>query len=532
MRCNFLKQGIIGLVACGLAIFWSAPFASADAPTLVGLDTEKPITIQFNVQAAYNATQMFFNIDWEGDRGDTHDLVHFTGGAWQQDGGPRRDAQATIDEDESRGYNPLNPVKSTNYESRVTWMIDDPNGDNHVPGFEQVGCFCTCHDNSRAMPEWDGTNLTKYINDNPLNPEGKGQLDLWHHRQARANPIGMSDDQKVVWTDGTVGGRKGDGGNGAPYETNSIVTDSHPSHGDDVSHPEWVLDPNTSVGGKYAFAFEDVHTDPNQDFMKPGDVPPISVAESMDYHLAITDRGDGFAPYDPQPDDTLPRRRLRDLRDNSRGDITALGTAFTPIDNPDYETDHYGKIESNTQRLLDTEDPDDTTLADGTMYDIAFGLHTGMVTVRDHYVSFPLKLSLGAEGAADIVAEKLDGDAAQPNWETIDVAALELFLPGITSLEFLLNGLLDSGKEYYNPDPKNLGLVDQEHLGWEMPGGLKHGGTCTDCHSTSSMASLVPQRGGVWTVTPLLIPEPATLALLTLAGVVGLSVAARRRRQT
>jgi hypothetical protein len=530
MKRNLMKQATFGLTACGLLMVWSVPFATADAPTLVGLDPTKDITIPFSVQAAYNDTQMFFNIEWTGDRGDTHDLVHYTGAAWQKDGGPRRDAQATIDDDPLRG--PTN-VNSTNYESRVTWMINDPNpaAANHVPGFEEVGCFGTCHDNSRAMPEWDpDTNLTKYLNDNPLNPNGEGQLDLWHHRQARANPIGMSDDQKVVWTDGTVGGRQGDGGNGAPYQSNNIVTDSDPSHGGvEVSHPKWVLNPNTSVDNKYVFAFEDVHTDANQDFMRPGDTPPISVAESMDYHDAIIDRGDGIAAYEPQPDDTVPRRRLRDLRDNTRGDITADGTTFTPVPNPDFDTDHYGTIESNTQRLLDTLDPDDTALTDGQLYDIAFGLHTGMVTVRDHYVSFPLKLSLGA-GDADVVAEKLDGDE-QPNWGDIDVADLELFLPGIASLEFLLNENI--GKEYL--DPATGELVDQFHAGAVGEDSLLHGGTCKDCHSTSgpglSMANLVPGRGGVWTQTPLRIPEPATLVLLTLTGVIGLAVAARRRKR-
>jgi len=513
-----LKQVALGLAACGLTIVWSAAAAYADAPTLVGLDTNKPMTIPLSVQAAYNDTQMFFNIEWQGNRGDTHDLVHFTNGAWQKEGGSRREAQSTLDNDPSRGPTDLN---STNYESRISWMLNDPSGPNAVPGFSQTGCFSTCHDNSRGMPEWDPSqDLTKYLNKNPLNPNGEGQLDLWHHRQARSNPIGMSDDQKVIVTDGTVGGRKGDGGNGAPYQTNKIITDGL------GSHPTWVLDPNTTtVGGKYAFAFQDVHTDPDHNFMRAGDSPPVSIAEAMDYADAVAQG------YVPTEGDTVPRRRLRDLRGTTRVDITAVGSSFTPIANPDFDTDHYGKYESNTQRLLDTLDPDDTALADGNTYDIAFGLHTGMVNMRDHYVSFPMKLSLGA-GNADIVAQKLDGDA-QPDWSQIGESDLELFLPGITSLDFLLN--LDKDKEIL--DPNTGQLVESMHGG---AGGLLGGATCKNCHTTSgpnsssfggSMENRVPDRGGVWTPTPLRVPEPATLVLLTLTGVIGLAVAARRRKQ-
>ena len=515
-----IRKRLAVFLICCLGLVCTS-FVLADAPTLQGLDPNKPITIPFSVQAAYNDTTMFFNIEWSGDRGDTHDLVRFTEGGWRKEGGPRREGQSTLDNDPARGPTNLNSV---NYESRVTWMLNDPAGENAVPNFSSVGCFATCHDNSRAMPEWDPSqNLTKYLNKNPLNPDGDGQLDLLHHRQSRANPIGMSDDQKVIATDGTVGGRKGDGGNGAPYETNKLVQHD----GELASHPKWVLDPATSEGGRYAFPFQDVHTDPNHDFMRAGDTPPISVAEAMDYDLAITDRGDGFAPYVPGENDTVPRRRLRDLRGTTRGDITAAGTTFTP--DPNDPTEHFGTIESNTQRLLDTLDPDDTALADGGLYDVAFGLHTGMVTVRDHYVSFPLKLSLGA-GAGDVEAEKLPGDA-EPNWSLIDETKLELFLPGIASLEFLLGE--NTGKEYL--DPATGELVDQVHGG---AGGLMSGMSCQDCHSTSgsspsgSMADLVPQRGGVWTPSPLLVPEPATIITLLVWSVMGgLALVVRGRRQ-
>lgn len=534
MRRNRIKQTVVGLAACGLAIVWSMAVATAGRPTLEGLDKNKPMILPITVKAAYNDSKMFFNLKWEGNKGDTHDLVRFDSGTgnWQKEGGPRREAESTLLGTPLWG--PTN-LTSTNYESRATWMLNDPGGDHAVDGFGEVGCFATCHDNSRAMPEWDastGGANKKYLRDDLNGPNAK--LDLWHHRMARANPIGVSDDQYIKVTNGT-GGRKGDGGESGPYATNNIVTDSDPSHGVGVSHPTWVLNPATTVDNKYAFSFDNVHTDPDKDFMEPGGTPPIGVAESMDYHAALT------AGYVPNPDDTVPRRRLRSKIGTPRGDITADGTIFTPIANPNYDPGHYGLFESSTQRLLDTgaDDPitgdhSDTILADGSVYDIAFAVHTGMVTVRDHYVGFPLKLSLGG-GAGDLEATQLNGEE-EPDWSQITELDIDLFLPGITSLAFL-RGENDGTKEYL--DPATNSLVDQVHGG---AGGVTGGMSCKTCHTESgdgaggyidsmSMETLVPGRGGVWDPTPRPIPEPTTLVLLTLTGVVGLAVAARRRRQ-
>ena len=89
--------------------------------------------------------------------------------------------------------------------------------------------------------------------------------------------------------------------------------------------------------------------------------------------------------YVPSEGDTVPRRRLRQTED-SRGDITADGTTFAPS-----ATDPlFGRWNSNIQRALDTGNDDDTAMADGNVYNVAFAVHTGMVTVRDHYVSFGL----------------------------------------------------------------------------------------------------------------------------------------------
>lgn len=466
------------------------------APTLQGLDANKAIVLPFTVQAAYNDDTMFFHMSWEGDRGDTHDYFQYTNGAWQREGGVRRDAQATIDEDELRGSTSIN---STIYESRVTFMLDDPNGVNAVAGFAEFGCMLTCHDNSRTMPAWvnaDGE-VHKYLPDTVT-----GRLDLWHHRLGRANPVGLSDDQWVGQRigdegDGGGGSRHGDSGTG-PYATATT---------DDDGNPQWVFDP-TSTNGLYAFPFEELFastmryfTDETAANIGPNAPNPVGI----DYADAVA------MGYVPSEGDTVPRRRLRQT-EGSRGDIAAAGTMFTPsADDP-----LFGRWDSNIQRALDTGNDDDTVMADGNVYNIAFAVHTGMVTVRDHYVSFGYTVSLNG-GDADFQAVKVAGSGAGtlPDFAdttTYPVTELDLFLPGITSYEFLLGN--NAGLEYV--DPATGTAVDQGHVGATALS--EQGLGCRACHTvrdgdtaldqgggffSGAMETLVPQRGGVTTPTPL-----------------------------
>jgi hypothetical protein len=470
---------------------------SGNAPQLVGLDADKAVVLPFTVQVAYNDDTAFFHMSWEGDKGDTHDYFQYKDGAWQREGGVRRDAQATIDNDPIRGSTSIN---STIYESRVTFMLDDPNGANAVAGFAQYGCALTCHDNSRTMPTWkneDGE-VHKYLPD-----DVSGRLDLWHHRLARANPIGLSDDQWVGQRindegDGGGGSRHGDDGTG-PYATATT---------DDDGNPQWAFDPATT-GGAFAFPFDELFTSPLRHIVdaNAADLGPNAPnAVAIDYADAVAQG------YVPSEGDTIPRRKLR-RTEGSRGDITATGTTFTPSAGDAL----FGRWDSNIQRSLDTLNADDTTLADGNLYNIAFAVHTGMVTVRDHYISFAYSLSLGG-GDADIQAVKIagSGQGTLPDFSdtaTYPVTDLNLFLPGIASYGFL-NGD-NAGLEYIDPATGNA--IDQGHAG--ASGLTDQGLSCRACHTVTAaetfappqeggfnggpMETLVLQRGGVNTPTPI-----------------------------
>ncbi len=515
--CTAGRWRLFVIIACCLSLGWSMSVAQADPPVLEGVDLDKPVILPITVKAAYNDDTMFFNIEWYGDRGDTHDYFRFDGSGWVAEGVPRREAQSTIDNDPLRG--PTNRT-SANYESRVSFIINDPIGPNAVPGFSEVGCFCTCHDDSRAMPEWnpDDSHFTKY-----LNADTPGTLDMWHHRLARANPIGASDDfyvDQIDPADPTAGGRHGDAGTG-PWKTLKIVD----------GNPEYMVDPATN-GGEYSFDFNDLHTADARSFAISGTdqtYGPRQLPEGIPFDAA---------EYTPELNDTIPKRLLRNPQ-GSRGDITTHGTTFEDVGG---EHVPEGVIISNTQRLLDTGNVDDTALADGGVYDIAFAVHTGMVTVRDHYVSFPFKIALGADGG-DINAVRIEGSGRDTLPDFTDAAIfpgndINLFLPGIASMEFLDGTLADEGAEYFTFDGE---MIDQVHGGASAVHG--GGGSCDNCHSVTeddlsgwagSMESLVFGRGGVTDQTPIpsSIPEPGVLTMIVgLLGLLGLTVTVRRRKK-
>jgi hypothetical protein len=91
------------------------------------------------------------------------------------------------------------------------------------------------------------------------------------------------------------------------------------------------------------------------------------------------------------------------------------------------------------------------------------------------------------------------------------VTELNLFLPGITSYEFLIGE--NTGLEYI--DPATGSAIDQNHAGASL---LAQGNACRDCHTVredsaflgtnggfngGAMEALVPLRGGVHTPTPI-----------------------------
>ncbi len=83
-------------------------------------------------------------------------------------------------------------------------------------------------------------------------------------------------------------------------------------------------------------------------------------------------------------------------------------------------------------RKLDTGNDDDVDLKSPNAYTIGIALHRNGAYGRQHYVTFPHTLGLGAE--ARIKAAKVNGE---PNWDSIAPIEIKLFLSGMSSWEIV-----------------------------------------------------------------------------------------------
>tara|TARA_R110001592_G_scaffold244368_3_gene505761 strand:+ start:2379 stop:4010 length:1632 start_codon:yes stop_codon:yes gene_type:complete len=477
--------------------------SSMPVPTLIGHNGDHGTIMPYDVQAAYNGDSFFWRVSYRGNEGKRHQYLRYTNGAWQKEGGDRRDAQATLDGDLDQGD--MGQL-STIYEQRTSIMVSDPNRAESATNFTNQGCFLTCHDDSRHMPQWSSANGHdgKYVLPSDAGGvEGDVAADLWHWRAARSGPIAMADDQWIKITDfpggggGNVagdgsdnGGRKGDSGTSV-FFNQGITNDS----------PDYMLNPTTTFG-MYSYAWDEFWSTPYY-YMTLPDAEQIGHMTPNPVAIPYADISGNYSPVEG---DTVPRRILR-AGAGSRANITAIGTNFTPQSG----SGELGVWNVQMQRALDTAEGDDIAMAAGNIYDAGFEVHLWEYTTRDHYVSFPQTVGLGV--AADIVAEDLVdsgngpamGRTTLPDWNAIPTTRIWLFQPGINSIDFLSGKNATDGVVYN--DPVSGTAVDQVHLGASA---VASGVACTVCHSVlesdggvNSMEVLTRQRGGVWADTPI-----------------------------
>lgn len=332
-----------------------------------------PGTVKVTVQAAYDKEFLYLKVSWPSKGpGIYHEYIIYQDGKWEEPYGSHRGNEAV-----RTGKTP------PSYEDRFSIMLGDGKS---VPSFNYEGCWVTCHNDMRFMPNEakkdavqahpilgkDGmkkSDIRKYVPESrtAIGETGgwdkiktkeeiaalkdKGMfLDLWQWRANRSNHVKMADDGYVL-----------------EYRNSDAGKNMFAENWDKDKHqPKIMFDPAKN-GGKAALS--------KADFQNP----------KSPYILVDTNS----VPYDPNY-----KFKEGDLIPLFNGVAKPDGSA---ADNNSVVGTHAKGIWTVTwKRKLNTGNPkDDIVLKAGETYPVGLAVHDDMTTARWHFVSFPLKLSLG-----------------------------------------------------------------------------------------------------------------------------------------
>ncbi|OGI48471.1 MAG: hypothetical protein A3B81_04240 [Candidatus Muproteobacteria bacterium RIFCSPHIGHO2_02_FULL_65_16] len=343
----------------------------------------KPGSIKVTVQAAYDKENFYLKASWPTnlkEAGAFHNYKAFKDGKWVTYGDNR------TNKDVKAGK------AKASYEDRFNFMLGDNKGG--VANFANQGCWVTCHNSMRDAPNEpkkeaveahpvlgkDGmkkSDIRKYLPETRTTMDDKGGwdklkskeqldallakgafLDLWQARAYRSIPVGKADDSYVFQYRNFDKGKK-------PFDSN---------WDGEKKQPKFMFDPDKNNGATALTAAQ---------FRDPK-APKLDNTNSIPYDQAKVKDGD-----------ILPGFILNTKTEGSADDLDASGTWAN------------GVWTMYVWRKLDTQQKDDVALAAGQTYPIGLAVHDDSVTTRFHYVSMPLKLSLGKkDGHINAVAIK------------------------------------------------------------------------------------------------------------------------------
>jgi hypothetical protein len=329
-------------------------------------------SIDVRLQAAYDSENLYLKVSWPAkEPGAFHEYVVYRDGKW-----------------EPYATNRNNPAVASgkmkvSYEDRFTIMLGDGKS---VPDFNSRGCWATCHNDMRYMPNepkkpdvsahpvlgasgMKKDDIRKYIIESrtATGPTGgwdkirskqeiealKAQgvlLELWQWRGYRSNPVGAADDGYVLEYRNFDAGKN-------PFFNNWDGA---------KKQPVYMFDPASNNG-------------------RAG----LSEAEFRNARAPLLTTKNRV-PYDPQfqwkNGDLMVKQGLQSP-EGSAADNVVTGSFAD------------GEWTLLWKRKLDTGHKDDIVLEPGKTYPIGIAVHDDNVTARFHHVSLPLRLSLGEERA-------------------------------------------------------------------------------------------------------------------------------------
>ncbi len=328
-----------------------------------------------SVQAAYDATNLYLRYEWKTDNpypGSEHQYLRFDGHEWKVWGFPKLDK--VVQDGKQPGI----------YEDRMSIIIDD----GKVAGFAQQGCWLTCHDGQRDMPNQF---TAEEVAANPLLMAIKKGDVRKYLPDTRTDPLDWKTGKSVE----EVAKLKAEG-----KFVDLIQWRAHRSHAVGMADDGYVLEFRLSDAGKDMFGGNsDAKTHQPKFMWDAAKVGYKSITEAQfrkGNHFLV--REQNAVPFDPnagwKEGDLIPDYVV------SRED--AKGSA---ADNNAMAAWKDGKWTVVLVRPLGLTNPDDKALAVGKVYNVGFAIHDDNITTRGHQVSFVKTLGIGAK--ADIEAVKL-----------------------------------------------------------------------------------------------------------------------------
>ena len=514
---RFLATALLAVLATGLLSAFGckstgpalANPAANPHPAVFNPLPGRAVVRKLQVQMAYNLDDgvVYGHLSWEGDRQTTGRYWRFEGGEWRLRGGGARDARRKSD-----------PISA---EAQLTIAWGARAGLGAFPNFDRAGCMLACHDGGGYMPEWSesgsSTPASMRLPDTPFYA-GLG-LDFWRWQAQSSNGLGYWSDEFLDDTQPPAGDAlqrdPGTGGAGI----NALVD----------GNPSFMFDPATTDSGGFTVPFAQLAG--TQDFAvidpaSPSPVAGLTTPLGLDWSSATA------AGYAPQEGDTVPYALLA-APTLARDDILAVLSpdgGATVFDRSHYDDDA-GRWHVYFSRDLNTVSGTDLPIAPDDQHVLAFALHLDETSGRDHYVSFPYKFwfedptsPFGPPFDTDSLVRQITGAGSVPDFSDTGfylVFEIDLFLPGLTSWEFLTD-TRTSAFQFGGPHGGALELQSG------LNGPLFIG--CRDCHVVDKddpIAPFVvggplelrtPRRGGMFEATPVSLRTTVLPALAARCG--------------
>lgn len=330
-------------------------------------------SLKITMQAAYDKDYLYLRASWPTkDPGMFHEYAVYKGGKWENYASHRSNPGVASGK------------LKVAYEDRFTIMLGDGKG---VPEFNKQGCWITCHNDLRYMPNeakkadvtahpllgdkgMKKSDIRKYlpVSRTAMGPTGgwdkvkskaeidalkaKGAfLELWQWRGYRSNPIGAADDGYVL-----------------EYRNFDSGTNPFFNNWDGAKNqPRFMFNPAMNNGRSGLTAAE---------FRSPK-APVLNEQNRVKYDPKGWKDGDLMPKY---------------------GNAMPKGSAADNMPVKGVWADGVWTV--TWQRKLNTGNGDDVALKAGERYPIGLAVHDDNATARFHHVSFPLTLSLGGDSGS------------------------------------------------------------------------------------------------------------------------------------